>query len=200
MVGISIATESGKGYYIPIGHQDPTAGAPQLALGSVLEALTEAFTDPKIPKVGHNLKYDYLLLARAGLRTVPLSFDTMIAEWLCDPASRNLGLKNLAWVRLGIEMTEITELIGSGRSQKSMSEVPIRDVAPYAVADAEVCLRLMPELEQELREKDQLTLFTDLEMPLVQILAEMELNGISLDSAYLKALAEEMEENPPHIS
>ncbi|HEY44587.1 MAG TPA: DNA polymerase I [Anaerolineae bacterium] len=143
-------------------------------------------SDPGIAKVGHNLKYDYLILTRNGLRPTPLSFDSMIAEWLCDPGSRNLGLKNLTWVRLGIEMTEITELIGRGRDQRSMAEVPISEVAPYAAADAEACLRLMPELKQELGEKDQWQLFQDLEMPLVSILAEMELAGVRLDTGFLK--------------
>jgi DNA polymerase-1 len=72
--------------------------------------------NPRIGKAGHNLKYDYLVLKRAGLRVSPLTFDTMIAEWLINPASRNLGLKNLAWVRLGYEMTQIEELIGKGRA------------------------------------------------------------------------------------
>jgi DNA polymerase-1 len=138
------------------------------------------------------VKYDYIVLARYGLSITPLAFDTMIAEWLCDPGSRNLGLKSLAWVRLGIEMTEIQELIGSGKNQRSMADVPIEEAAPYAVADAEICLRLIPELQLELEEKNQLEMFVNLEMPLVPILAEMEMVGIALDTAFLKELSEEM--------
>ena len=80
----------------------------------------------------------------------PLVFDTMMAEWLVHPSSRNLGLKSLAWVRLGIEMTSIDQLIGTGRKQKTMAEVSIADAAPYAAADAEICLRLRPILDKEL--------------------------------------------------
>jgi DNA polymerase-1 len=99
LVGISLAVDGSLGYYIPVGH-NPGLGA-QLPLESVLAALRGPLTDPHIPKVGHNIKYDFVVLARLGLRAAPLGFDTMLAEWLTNPASRNLGLKNLAWVRLG---------------------------------------------------------------------------------------------------
>jgi DNA polymerase-1 len=189
LVGISLATKPGEAFYIPVGHRPGLAGGAQVDVDTAIEALRGPLSDPGIAKVGHNLKYDYLILTRNGLRSTPLSFDTMIAEWLCDPGSRNLGLKNLSWVRLGIEMTEITELIGRGRDQRSMAEVPISEVAPYAAADAEVCLRLMPQLQQELEEKEGWQLFQDLEMPLVSILAEMELAGVRLDTDFLKGFS-----------
>ncbi len=188
LVGISLAVGPEAGYYVPVGHQE----GEQLDLQIVLEALRPALTDASIPKVGHNLKYDFMLLARYGLRVQPLAFDTMIAEWLCDPGSRNLGLKNLAWVRLGVEMTEIQELIGSGRNQRTMAEVAIADAAPYAAADAAVCLELMPKLRQELERKQQLELFHDLEMPLVPILADMEMAGIGVDSSFLDEFAQQL--------
>ncbi len=198
LVGLSLAVSEGEGYYLPVGHDPVVAGSPQLALEVALEALRSPLTDPTIPKIGHNLKYDYTVLKRHGLDVAPLTFDTMIAEWLIDPASRNLGLKNLAWARLGLEMTEISSLIGSGRGQRSMADVPVAQVAAYAAADAEVCLRLMPPLEQELRQKNQLELFHTLEMPLVRVLAEMEIAGVSLDTEFLtgmsRALAERLQQ------
>jgi DNA polymerase-1 len=193
LVGISLAIDNAQGFYIPTGHDPSNAGGDQLTLNEVVEALKGPMTDHDIPKVGHNLKYDYLMLLRNGLKVAPLSFDTMIAEWLCDPASRNLGLKNLAWVRLGLEMTEIRELIGSGRNQRTMDKLPIEEVAPYAAADAVVCLQLKPQLEEELRAKEQWDLFTNVEMPLVPILAGMEKAGILLDSDFLDQLSETME-------
>ncbi|MFN2273442.1 MAG: DNA polymerase I [Anaerolineales bacterium] len=194
LVGISLAVKPGQGYYLPVGHTPGLAGTEQLALDTVLDAIRPALTDPAIPKIGHNLKYDYLVLARHGLEAGPLAFDTMLAEWLCDPASRNLGLKNLAWVRLGIEMTEIETLIGSGKSQISMADVPVARAAPYAAADAEVCLRLQPQLEAELEDKDQLELFGSLEMPLVPVLAAMERAGILLDVEFLDQLSGQLTE------
>ncbi|MEJ2010661.1 MAG: DNA polymerase I [Anaerolineales bacterium] len=194
LVGISLAVRPGEGYYIPTGHTPGAAGSEQLPLEKVLAAIRPALTNPEIPKIGHNVKYDYIMLARYGLEAAPLAFDTMLAEWLCDPGSRNLGLKSLAWVRLGLEMTEIEALIGSGKSQRSMADVPVAEVAPYAAADAEVCLRLRPELEQELSSKDQIELFRELEMPLVPVLAAMERAGIMLDVDFLGKLSDQLTE------
>jgi DNA polymerase-1 len=194
LVGISLAVKPGEGYYLPIGHMPDAAGGPQLPIGQVLEALKSTLTRPTIPKVGHNLKYDSTVLARCGLLVSPLTFDTMIAEWLIDPASRNLGLKNLAWVRLGLEMTTIDSLIGTGRNQRSMAEVSIAQAAPYAAADAEVCLRLMPALRRELEDHQQQALFNDLEMPLVPVLADMEIAGICLDTHFLAQMSASMAE------
>ncbi len=192
LVGISLAVEAGEGFYIPVGHLPATAESAQLDLERVLQALLEPLTNPSIVKVGHNLKYDYIVLARYGVMASPLRFDTMLAEWLCDPSSRNLGLKSLAWVRLGVEMTNIQELIGSGRNQLSMAQVPIADVAPYAIADAQICLALMPGLRDELVSKKQLDLFNNLEMPLVSVLAQMEIAGVRLDTQFLNELSSEL--------
>ncbi len=188
VVGISFATQPGSGWYIPIGHLEYQ----NLPLDQVLDALAEPLVDPKIQKIGHNLKYDYLILARHGLRVTPLSFDTMIAEWLVDPGSHNLGLKNLALVRLGEEMTHIEELIGQGRKQITMAQVPVTAAAPYAAADAETCLRLMPQLQAELKRDGLEALMYEMEMPLVSVLAEMEFVGVRLDLDFFHNFAKEL--------
>ncbi len=190
LVGISLATRPDQGYYIPLGH---TSGQ-QLSLDEVFTALKDPMTDRKIEKCGHNLKYDFLVLKRAGMTVSPLTFDTMIAEWLINPSSRNLGLKNLAWVRLGYEMTQITALIGKGRNQKTMDQVPIADAASYAVADAAICLRLLPQLEEELKHQAMESLFQTMEMPLVTVLAAMEEAGIMLDTNFFDRFSLELEE------
>jgi DNA polymerase-1 len=189
LVGISLAVKPDHGYYIPVGHIQ----GKQLPLSDVLEVLSGHMGDPAIEKAGHNLKYDYLILKRAGLRVSPLSFDTMIAEWLINPASRNLGLKNLAWVRLGYEMTHIEELIGKGRGQKTMDRVPITEAAGYAAADAAICLRLIPQLKEELQAQKSEDLFKTMEMPLIPILAAMEQAGIKLDQDFFKDFSKELE-------
>ena len=99
------------------------------------------------------------------MKVSPLSFDSMIAEWLINPASRNLGLKKLAWVRLNQSMNEIETLIGKGKSQITMAEVTIEDAARYAVEDALMVLLLKPLLEQELTTTESTKLFLELEMP-----------------------------------
>jgi DNA polymerase-1 len=192
LVGIALAVEPGTGYYIPVGHL-PEAG-PQLPLQVVLDALRKPLTDPSIPKIGHNLKYDFVVLARYGLRVHPLSFDTMIAEWLTNPASRNLGLKNLAWVRQGIKMTNIEELIGKGKKQLTMAQAPIPQVTEYAAADVEVLLHLEPELRRELQEKSALNLLETLEMPLVSVLGDMEMAGVGLDVPFLRQMSADLGE------
>lgn len=192
LVGISMALEENQAYYIPVGHH--SGSGTQLALEKVIDILKEPLTDAKIEKVGHNLKYDFVILARYGIRPFPLKFDTMIAEWLIDPSSRNLGLKNLAWVRLDHKMTHIEELIGKGKNQISMADVPIEKAARYAGDDAEVVLRLMPVLERDLEKYQAKKLFVEMEMPLISVLADMEMTGIALDTAFLKQLSNDMSE------
>ena len=191
LVGISLAVKDGEGYYLPVGHQ---AGV-QLPLEQIISVLRGPLTDAHVPKIGHNLKYDLIMLARQGLRVAPLGFDTMIAEWVLDPGSRNLGLKNLAAVRLGESMTHIEELIGTGKNQRSMAEVSIADAAPYAAADAETTLSLKPLLESELKRFPKLwDLFVNIEMPLISVLAEMEMAGIALDKDFFAAFSVELSE------
>jgi DNA polymerase I len=189
LVGISLAVEPGRGYYLPVGHRSGT----QLPLEQILSALRGPMTDAKIPKIGHNLKYDFIMLARLGLRAAPLFFDTMIAEWVIDPGTRVLGLKPLAEARLGESMTHIEALIGTGKNQISMAEVAIADAAPYAAADAETTLRLMPLLEKELKRLPRLwDLFQAIEMPLLPVLAEMEMTGIALDGKFFEKFSVEL--------
>ena len=188
LVGISLAVEEGKGYYIPIGHRE----GQQLPLDQVVKALKPALTDPGIPKAGHNLKFDALVLLQHGLEVFPLSFDTMIAEWLIDPASRNLGLKDMAGSYLGISMTHIEELIGSGKNQSSMDLVSIASAAPYAAADAEVTLRLVPLVKQNMAARNCAKVFEEIEMPLLPVLIEMEKTGINLDRPFFEKFSKEM--------
>jgi len=190
LVGISLSVKEGTGYYIPVGHSGLTR---QLPLSDVINAITPAFTDPKIEKAGHNIKYDALVLGNYGLQVSPLSFDTMLAEWLIDPASHSLGLKDMAGDYLNISMTHIEELIGRGKNQITMDQVSVEVAAPYAAADAEVTLRLVPPLEKKLLEKQSLRIFKELEMPLVPVLMQMERHGIMLDAPFFKKFSSEME-------
>ena len=188
IVGISLAVKAGQAYYIPVGH---TSGD-NLPIEKVIAALTPSMTNPKIGKVAHNAKYDFIILARYGLVIRPLTFDTMLAEFIIDPDSRNLGLKNLVHARLGEEMTHIEELIGKGKNQLSMADIAIESVAPYAAADAETTLRLMPILEKDLLRANGTKLLAEIEMPLVSVLAEMEMTGILLDLPFFKKMSEEL--------
>jgi len=189
LVGISLSVKKGTGYYIPIGHKNGL----NLSVEQVSSALREPMTNTKIGKVAHNAKYDYIMLARYGLKVAPLTFDTMIAEFVIDPGSRNLGLKGLAFVRLGEQMTEIEELIGKGKKQISMAEVDIETAAAYAAADAEITLRLMSILREDLERVGGMKLMEEIELPLITILAEMEMKGIQIDLPFFASMSEELQ-------
>jgi DNA polymerase-1 len=189
LVGISFSVAEGEGFYLPLRHAD----GPNLDLGAVKRGLGAMLADPRIPKAGHNIKYDLTILARAGLPISAPAFDTMIAEWLCNPASRSLGLKDLGFVRLGVEMTPIAALIGKGAKQITMDRVPATQAAPYAAADADVTLRLVAPLRKELEERCQTKLFEEMEMPLIPVLAAMEQEGVTLDLPYLSKLGDDFQ-------
>ena len=195
VVGISLAIKEGEGYYIPTGHNSGT----NLPIEQVLAALKGPLTDPKIGKIAHNAKYDYIVLARHGLRVSPLTFDTMLAEFIIDPASRNLGLKNLAFVKLGEEMTRIEDLIGRGKKQISMADVPIESVAPYAVADAEIPWRLMALQRDELKRVNGEKLLEEIDLPLTPVIADMEMTGISLDLPFFEETSKRLEKRMSEI-
>jgi DNA polymerase-1 len=195
IVGISLAIKEGEGYYIPTGHR---SGA-NLPLEQVIAALKGPLTDPKIGKIAHNAKYDYIVLARHGLRVSPLTFDTMLAEFIIDPSSRSMGLKNLAFNKLGEEMTHIEELIGKGKKQITMDEVAIESAAPYAVADAEVTLRLLPIQREGLRRVNGERLLEEIDLPLTPVLADMEMAGIGLDLPFFQETGARLEKRMTEI-
>lgn len=188
LVGISLSVKEGQGYYIPVGH---VAGN-NLPVKKVIDEITPAMTNAKIGKVAHNAKYDYIVLARYGLTVSPLTFDTMLAEFIVDPSSRNLGLKNLSEYRLGEEMTHIEELIGKGKKQISMAEVAIEAVANYAAADAETTLRLMAIEEKELKRVEGQKILDEIDMPLTAVLAEMEMTGALIDTKFFGEMSKEL--------
>ncbi len=197
LVGLALTTEPGGGYYIPLGHlesslslQDPE-GRRQLSLEEVRAVLAPILKDDGVAKWAHNAIYDLVVLRRHGLEVRGLAFDTMIAAYLLDPGGRGFGLKNLAWRKLGVEMTSISELIGKGKD-KTMAQVPIAAAAPYAVADVEATERLARLLEAELKEHQLWDLFVQVEIPLVEVLMAMEMAGVALDIEHLKQMSREL--------
>lgn len=205
LVGVCLAVEPPVAYYVPVGHLAGEAqldkgqmalfageaqlAAEQLPLDDVLNALKPALENASIPKIAHNAKYDYAILERYGIEVSPIGFDTMIAEWLTNPASKHLGLKDLSFHRLGIEQTAISSLIGKGKDQISFAAVPIEMAAPYGAADADITLRLAQDLEPEIAEKGLDSLLRDIEMPLIKVLAAMEREGVGVDVAFFREMS-----------
>ena len=188
LVGISLAIKEGAGYYIPVGH----TAEKNLNIEKIISALKPSMTKPKIGKVAHNAKYDYIILARYDLNVSPLTFDTMLAEFIVDPSSRNLGLKNMSSIRLGEEMTHIETLIGKGKKQISMADVAIESAANYAAADAETTLRLMFIMQKELERVNGKKILDEIDMPLTKVLAEMEMTGALIDTKFFGDMSKDL--------
>ncbi|MFL5704809.1 MAG: DNA polymerase I [Ktedonobacteraceae bacterium] len=197
LVGISCSMSPGEAYYIPVGHiqsidqQDPGS---QLPRAYVLEKLKPILEDARVAKYMHNAKYDMLLLALYGITIHGLAFDTMVGAYLTDPGRRGLGLKDQVFQRLGIVMTPISELIGSGSKMISMAQVPPRLAADYAGADADMTLRLVAPIRDELRRHSLLDLYNSIELPLLPVLLQMEMHGVALDTNFLVELEARLSE------
>jgi len=192
LVGISLSTRPNTGFYIPVGHE--TLGARQLPLEKVREILGPVLADPKIPKTGHNLKFDMKVLARHGIGLGGIAFDTLLASYLLDPDRRTHRLKNLSREMLGIAMTEIEELIGRGKNQSSMADVEIVRVGPYACADADIALQLTERLSERLRREGLDDLLHRIELPLMEVLNRMEMTGVRIDREHFASLSARLEE------
>ena len=186
LVGLSFATAPGKAWYVPVGHQQ---GA-QLPLEEVILELKPLLEDPNLSKTGHNLNYDINILANYGIEAKGLGCDTMMAAHVLG--IKAIGLKNLALDVFHQEMTPISALIGTGKKQKRMDQVPIDDVVPYACADADFSGRLRPILEERLRENGFLDIFRNMEMPLIDILVSMQRAGITLDGDILHEMSQDL--------
>ncbi len=197
LVGLSFAMAASEAYYIPVGHtptlDDPEAGA-QLPKQDVLDALRPVLEDASLGKYMHNAKYDMLLLARQKITVRGLTFDTMLAAYLTDPGRRGLGLKDQVFQRLGHLMTPISELIGTGSKSITMDRVPVRLAADYAGADADMTLRLVAPLQEELRKHSLLNLYNRIELPLLPVLLQMEMYGVALDGDFLRELGGRLSE------
>lgn len=191
LVGISLSPVSGEAYYIPVGHVilDEVT---QLPLEQVINRLRLPLEDTKLAKLAQNGKYDMTVLAEYGVTVNNLVFDTMVAAYLLG--EKSLGLKALTFSRLGIEMTPISELIGSGTKQLSMSQVDIKIAADYACADADMTMRLAELFDAELRQQGLWQLFADVEMLLVPVLVQMERNGVALDTELLGDMSQQLGE------
>jgi DNA polymerase I len=190
LCGLSFSWQAGSAWYVAVrsrvaGVLDPEA---------TLEALRVVLEDPAIRKVGQNLKYDITVLAGAGIDLAGELFDTMIAASLLNPERRGVGMDDLARDLLGITTTPISTLIGKGKSQRSMLDVPMEELAAYAAEDADVTWRLYERLRGEIEAAgDALSrLFRDVEMPLVRVLASMERAGVTLDVDLLHAYREQL--------
>lgn len=184
LVGISFCWQAGQAYYLPV----------ELAK-TIKEDLIKFFADKNVKKIGHNLKFDIEIMSlwlgdKKNLGKInSLHFDTMVASYLLNAGHRQHNLDTLAFVEFGYQMQPIEELIGKGKGQITMAEVPLEKISWYACEDADLSYRLFEKFSAELEKENLGGLFNELEMPLVEVLAEIERNGVKIDNKSLKKLS-----------
>lgn len=184
LVGLSFAWADRCGFYVPVKGPE---GCACLPCNQVLQALRPVLEDPKIKKVGHNLKYDLMVLRQAGIIVQGVELDTMVAAFVLDASQMQYGIDRLALQLLNFRKIATEELIGKGKSQISMDRVALDKIATYASEDADVTLRLFHHFNPQLDASPQLRqLHDEIENPLIEVLVEMETNGIAIDRAVLK--------------
>ena len=188
LIGIAFSFEIGKGYYVSFPEdQDETA--------AILEEFRPFFEATEIEKIGHNLKYDIKVLSNYNMPVKGKLFDTMIAHYLINPDMRH-NMDMLAETYLNYQPVSITELIGKkGKNQLSMRVVPITDQTEYAVEDADITLQLKEHFTKELESGNVTSLFNDVELPLVSVLSAMEIEGININTEFLKKLSTDLTED-----
>ena len=186
LVGIAFSWEAGKGFYIPFPESKEEAQ-------SFIEELRPFFESEEIEKIGQNLKYDIKVLAKYNVEVKGKLFDTMLAHYLINPDMRH-NMDVLSETYLNYTPVSITELIGKkGKNQKSFRSVPLEQQTEYAVEDADITYQLKEHFAPEFEEAKTLSLFEDIEIPLLKVLAAMEVEGINLDKDFLASLSEELD-------
>ena len=185
LVGMSFSCKENEAFYIPVPQDDSKAKETVKKIKPLVE-------NPASLKVGQNMKYDIIMLARYGAEVRGEMFDTMVAHYVIQPELRH-NMDYLAEIYLNYRTIHIEELIGEKKKgQKKMSDLTPQEIYKYACEDADVTLKLKNILEKELQEKNDEKLFREIEMPLVPVLAQMEMNGARIDTAALKNISEEL--------
>jgi len=192
LVGLSFSDKPGHGAYLPLAHAYP--GAPtQLDREQTLAKLKPLLQDPAHHKVGQNFKYDLSVLANYGIELAGMRYDTMLESYVLDPTASRHDMDSLALKYLGYKTVKYEEVAGKGKNQINFSEVPVEQAAVYAAEDADVTLRLHETLWPRLKESEALaTLFNEIEMPLVPVLARMERTGVKIDVVMLQRQSGEL--------
>ena len=202
IVGLSFSWKEGEAYYIPTVSEKVTSTTDLFTnnkfrgfpLKTVLQYLSPILENESIKKCGQNAKYDLLVLSRAGIEVKGVDFDTMVASYVVNPSLRQHNLDALALTYFNYQKIPTKDLIGTGKKQITMAEVPVEEVSIYACEDADFTQRLRHVLEPKLIEYDLKKLFDEVEMPLIHVLLDMERNGVSLNVPFLGQMSGELEQ------
>jgi len=192
LVGMSFAIKAGEAFYLPLGHD--YMGAPvQIPKNTAFNLLRGILADPDIRKIGQNIKYDAIVLRREGLELRGIDLDTMVLSYLLEPNWGKHNLEKLALTYLHTQAIPYEEVAGKGKKAVTMNAVPVERVVPYACQDADFALNLSESLWPTVVERNLDRLYREIEQPLIELLAEMEIWGVKVDSGALARLSDELE-------
>jgi DNA polymerase-1 len=188
IIGIGLCSSDDRACYVPVAHS--YLGVPaQMPLDRALATIREALEDPGLPKIGHNIKHDLILLERHGIEPRGIAFDSMVASYLIDPGRRQHNLDSLALDHLNHRMVSRKEITGTGKSEVTLGQVEVEKVAVFAGDAAHAVLRLKEILEPRLHAMEMDELFQEVEIPLISVLAELEISGIKIDTGVLRSMS-----------
>ncbi len=190
IVGMSFSVREGQAYYVPV--KSP-GSEPVCPFDEVARLFKPILENENLAKVGQNIKYDMVVLRRAGINLRGVSFDTMLADYLLAPGEQRHNIDALAMEHLGYRKTATSEVIGKGKDETTMDLVPVETVSRYACEDADIALRLAGCLRGKLVEKGLLRLLEEVEVPLVEVLADMQINGVAVDTPALAEMSTSLE-------
>jgi len=184
LLGISFSWKKDCAYYLPV--------TKHVSRSTYREALNKILADKNILKTGHNIKYDLEILENHGYEVNGIFFDSMIASYLLNPGTRQHGLDSVAFTELGHQMIPIKSLIGEGKKQIPMEEVPLEKLAEYSCEDADYTWQLTEKFQKDLKEKNITGLMEKIEVPLIPVLAELEKNGVKIDAKFLENMSKQV--------
>ncbi len=194
LVGMSFSTKAHQAFYLPLRHDYPAAPS-QIPKEKVFRLLQDVLTNSGIKKIGQNIKYDYIVLKRAGLPLQGIDLDSMVLSYLIEPNWGKHNLDRLATAYLQVKAIHYEEVVGKGKNEVTINAVPVERVAPYACQDADLALQLSSLLWSRVKENKLDSLYREFELPLIEVLADMEMWGVKIDTRVLKKLSEEIEQD-----
>ncbi|TGK12014.1 DNA polymerase I [Leptospira fletcheri] len=193
LLGISLSNQEGTGSYIPVTHSQGLFNDQLLPLDKVREILDPVLSDPFIPKVGQNIKYDLIVLENHGFKLENIVFDTMLASYILQPESRRHNMDDLAKELLNYQTIHYSDLVGTGRNKKNLWEVELDKVSEYAAEDADITLRLYNSLRKPLKDSGLDPVLKEIDLPLIRVLADMEKAGIAVNAEYFAELSKDFQ-------
>ncbi len=188
LVGISLCSKIGKACYIPVGHKSPKC----LKKEAVIKKLKKILEDPSIKKIGQNIKFDFIVFYKCGI-TLSSMEDTMLMSYVLDAGKNRHNMDTLSEIHLGHKTISFKEMVGTGKKEINFSEVELDKAKDYAAEDADVTFRLYKKFVKNLKSEKMINIYEIFEKPLIKILAFMEIEGVEIDSRFLKSLSSKFE-------